>query len=123
MCISYLNSILTTYTNGAMFSVGDINETILHDSEQNHIQNFLTGSRFTQHIQVPTTDYDSPLDHMYTRDVNGIKGDVHAITVIMIKHSVQSKLYEELYHNNEIIAGNTIWHTVNVWCEHCRYII
>ena len=57
MCISYLNILLKTYIDGGMVTVGDINENILHESVQKHVHNFLIGSGFSQHIQLPITDY------------------------------------------------------------------
>ena len=76
MCISHLNSLLTTYTDGGIVIVGDINENILHESEQKCVHNFQIGSEFTPHIKVPTTGYGNLLDHIYTRDVNGIYVEV-----------------------------------------------
>ena len=38
MCISYINSLLTTYTDRDLVIIGDFNEKILHESKQKHIQ-------------------------------------------------------------------------------------
>ena len=92
MCILYLNSLLTTYTNGGIVIVGDFNESILNKSRQKYIHSFLTGNGFIQHIQEPTTEYGSLLDDINTRDMYGLQVDVqdccysdHNLTFCLIK--------------------------------------
>ena len=77
-----------------MIIIDDFTENIPHESEQKYVHNFLIQSGFTQHIEVPTTDYGSLLDYIYTRYVKVVKEMYKmAITVMMIKYFVQSKLF------------------------------
>ena len=56
--------------------VGDFNENIL-DNVEKHIYKTFTGAGFIQHVNTPTRDSGSLLDHVYTHSIRDVNVDVY----------------------------------------------
>jgi endonuclease/exonuclease/phosphatase (EEP) superfamily protein YafD len=87
-----LDDILKPFNNKSCIVLGDINEDIMHSTAKSHLHSTLTRLGFQQHINHPTTDHASLLDHIYTHGLNDVCADVqdayysdHDKTLIAIK--------------------------------------
>ena len=61
-----LYNVLNDYCNVLTCIVGDFNENILDNVEKN-IHKTFTDAGFNQHVNTPTRDSGSLLDHVYTQ--------------------------------------------------------
>ena len=50
--------------------VGDLNENLLDVERHNPVYSSLVSNGYQQHVEVPTSDYGSLLDHVYTRNID-----------------------------------------------------
>lgn len=78
-CVNIIKSVVNSIVEGGyerIIITGDINEDLLITDKCHHVRDFLLGSGFDQHISLPTTDYASLLDHVYTRGGTNVKCDV-----------------------------------------------
>ena len=55
--------------------MGDFNEDLL-STKKHELHNFLTERGFIQHVNMPTTDYGTLLDHIYTKNIFNVETDV-----------------------------------------------
>ena len=71
-----LCNVLNDHCNVPTCIVGDFNENILDNVEKN-IHKTFTDAGFNQHINTPTRDSGSLLDHVYTHNIRDVNVDVH----------------------------------------------
>lgn len=64
-----------TYLCDRLVITGDFNED-LHKDESHPVHEMLLEKGFEQHLDSPTTDYGSLLDHIYTKDIQNVTVDV-----------------------------------------------
>ena len=64
------------YEHDRILIVGDFNENLLSENDNFYFRNVLVGTGFLQHVKVPTTDYGSLLDHVYTKNICDVTVDV-----------------------------------------------
>ena len=55
--------------------MGDFNEDLLNN-KMNSLYDYLIESGFIQHMSLATTDYGSLLEHIYTKNIDGVEVDV-----------------------------------------------
>ena len=71
-----LCNVLNDHCNVPTCIVGDFNENILDNVEKN-IHKTFTDTGFHQHVNTPTRDSGSLLDHVYTHNIRDVNVDVH----------------------------------------------